>query len=182
MFAQSNLATVDTIAHAPTTAVATLTPTKPKAPSVKAMAFNYASLFTADKLGDAFNADLVKQAASGRISAQFIQLAGLDGLVIPVSKANFDKYTAIYLQANIKPLGSAKRATAYGDAFAMLRDVMGLASVKRTSWAAAKKVAVAKPVHAMSADALAIVATVRDAALSKADLQALVKAIQAQIV
>lgn len=165
--------------------VHTLTPPKVHAPSGKALAYNYAALFTGDKLGAAFNEDLVKQATNGRVSAQFAMLAGADfGMPVPVSKADFEVWSRLILQDHVAPFRHMKKSLAYADALECIRDCMGLDTVKRGAWPVRAKATkkAEKPAYVMTPAAQAIVAKVRDSGLSRADLTALVAAIKAQIV
>ncbi len=153
-------------------------------PSVKALAYNYAGLFAAPTLGAAFNEDLVKQATNGRVSAQFVALASTHGLIVPVSKADFEVWSRLLLQDHVAPFGNMKKSLAYAEALDCMRDCMGLEAIKRGAWPERAKAAPKAPKapYAMTAKAQAIVATVRDSDLSKEDLKALVEAIKAQIV
>jgi len=174
-------ATAQPVIKAPS-AVVTLTPKA--APSPRALAFNYAGLFPADALSAAFNEDLVKQALNGRVSAQFVALASTHGLIVPVSKADFEVWSRLILADHVAPFRAMKKSLAYAEALACMRECMGLEAVKRGAWPVKAKAApkAEKPAYVMTPAAQAIVAKVRDAELEKADLLALIAAIKAQIV
>lgn len=189
MFTSQALATADftsTVSPAPAPApaavvIGTLSQAPARAASARASAFNYAGLFAASVVALAFNADVVKQAESGRVSAQFRELSATLGLIVPESKKAFDKFSRDIIGDVVAPFPKAKaKSSKYCEALALIRETMGLDTVKN-GWFTEPKPAAAKaekPAYVPSGAVSAIVAKL--AGLDNAALQYIIKAAQAQ--
>jgi hypothetical protein len=100
--------------------------------------FDFSKIFPANDKNAALNADVIKQAFSGRISHIFAALAATHGLTLPVSKATFDKYSRDYITGAMHPFkaaGALKKGEFYRAAFTAIRAEMGLEVVTGPSWA-----------------------------------------------
>lgn len=104
-------------------------------------AFSFAALFTGASIAASFDEGILKDARNGRINAAFISLVDTcDGIKVPVSKVAFDKFSRDFITQEKCSIRAYSRGNAYREAFALIRDTMGLATLAGPDWAPVRKV------------------------------------------
>ena len=131
---------------------------KTRTASPKALAFNYASLFDAGAVGQAFNDHVITQAISGRVCHQFVKLSATLGLIVPTGKAQFDTWSSAIVTDVVSPFKAHGKSVAYGSALILIRETLGLSDVGMGAWSAPKPKAPAK-VKSVKAPSKATIST-----------------------
>lgn len=127
---------------------------------------------------DAFIAGVIHSASHGRVDASLTRLALADGLMIPASKAGFERFSREFIRSEVKPLALV-RARFYVDAFSTIRAVMALKLVTPGDWYSKKP----KEPKAVAADPAEQIQPSEPAAdtSTMSVMQAQIEALQAQL-